>query len=58
MELFIALGLPIVLLVRLTPSFMTEDIPSLLQQFKINSSTPWNFGIFAMGTMAVIIYLK
>ena len=57
MELFIALGLPIVLLVGLTLLFMSDGIPSWIQQFNRNSSTLWNFGIVAMGTMTVIIYL-
>ena len=57
MELFIALGLPIVLLVGLTLLFMSDGIPSWVQQFNRNSSTLWNFGIVAMGTMSVIIYL-
>ena len=56
MELFIALGFPIVLLVGLTLLFMKEGIPSWVQQFNRNSSTLWNFGIVAMGTMTVIIY--
>ena len=58
MELFLALGLPIVLLVGLTLLFMTEGVPSWVQQFNRNSSTLWNFGIVAMGTMTVIIYLS
>ena len=57
MELFIALGLPIVLLVGLTLLFMSDGIPSWVQQLNRNSSTIWNFGIVAMGTMTVIIYL-
>ena len=57
MELFIALGLPIVILVGLTFLFMTDGIPIWVQQFNRNSSTLWNFGIVAMGTMTVIIYL-
>ena len=57
MELFIALGLPIVLLVGLTLLFMSDGIPSWVQQFNRNSSTFWNFGIVAMGTMTVIIFL-
>ena len=57
MELFIALGFPIVLLVGLTLLFMTDGIPSWVQQLNGNSSTIWNFGIVAMGTMTVIIYL-
>ena len=57
MELFIALGLPIVLLVGLTLLFISDGIPSWVQQLNRNSSTLWNFGIVAMGTMTVIIYL-
>ena len=57
MELFIALGLPIVLLVGLTLLLMSDGIPSWVQQFNRNSSTLWNFGIVAMVTMTVIIYL-
>ena len=57
MELLIALGFSIVLLVGLTLLFMTDGIPSWAQQFNRNSSTLWNFGIVAMGTMTVIIYL-
>ena len=57
MEVFIALGLPIVLLVGLTLLFMSDGIPSWVQQLIRNSSTIWNFGIVAMGTMTIIIYL-
>ncbi|MBO8230395.1 hypothetical protein CU313_03635 [Prochlorococcus marinus str. MU1404] len=57
MELFIALGLPIVLLVGLTLLFMSDGIPSWVQNSRRNSSTLWNFGIIAMSTMTVIIYL-
>ena len=57
MELFIALGFSIVLLFVLTLLFMKDSTPSWIQQFNRNSSTLWNFGIVAMGTMTVIIYL-
>ena len=57
MELFITLGFPIVLLVGLTLLFMTDDIASWVQLLNRNSATLWNFGIIAMGTMTVIIYL-
>ena len=57
MELFIAIGLPIVLLVGLTLLFLSDGIPSWVQQFDRNSSTLWNFGIVAMSTMALITYL-
>ena len=55
MELFLALELPIVLLVGLTLLFITEGIPSWVEQFNRNSSTLLHFGIIAVGTMTVII---
>ena len=57
MELLIALGLPLVLLIGLTFLFISDDIPVWIQNLSINSSTIWNFGIVAMTTMTVIIYL-
>ena len=57
MELFIALGLPIVLLIGFTLLFMTDGVPDWVQNLNRNSSTIWNFGIVAMSTMTVIIYL-
>ena len=57
MELFMALGLPIVLLVGFTFLFMADGIPSWIQNLTRNSTNIWNFGIVAMSTMTVIIYL-
>ena len=57
MEFLIALGLPIVLLVGLTLLFMIDGMPHWVQNLNRNSSTIWNFGIVAMSTMTVIIYL-
>jgi len=57
MELFIAIGLPIVLLFGLTLIFMSDGIPSWIQQINRNNSSLWNCGIVAIGTMAEIIYL-
>ena len=57
MELFIALGLPIVFLIGLTFLFMSDGIPIWVQNLNRNSSTIWNFGIVAMSTVTVIIYL-
>ena len=57
MELFIALGLPIVLIIGLTFLFMSDGIPVWIQNLNRNSSTIWNFGIVAISTMTVIIYL-
>ena len=58
MELFIALGLKIVLLVGLTLLFISDGIPSWVEQVNRNSSILWNFGIVAMGTITAIIYLS
>ena len=57
MELFIALGLPIVLLIGLTFLFMLDGIPIWIQNLNKNSSTIWNFGIVVISTVTVIIYL-
>ena len=57
MELFIAISLPIVLLFGLILLFLSDGIPSWVQQFDRNSSTLWNFGIVAMSTMALFTYL-
>ena len=57
MELFIAISLPIVLLFGLTLLFLSDGLPSWVQQFDRNSSTLWNFGIVAISTMALITYL-
>ena len=57
MELFIAISLPIILF-GLTLLFMLDGIPRWVKQLNRNSSTVWNFGIIAMGTMTVIIYLS
>jgi len=57
MELFIAIGFPIILLFGLTLLFISDGIPSWIQQLDRNSSTLWNFGIVAMSTMALITYL-
>ena len=57
MELFIAKSLLIVLLFGLTLLFLSDGIPSWVQQFDRNSSTLWNFGIVALSTMALITYL-
>ena len=57
MELFIVISLPIVLLFGLTLLFLSDGIPSWVQQFDRNSSTLWNFGIVAISTMALMTYL-
>ena len=57
MELFVALGLPIVLLIGLTLLFITDGVPGWVQNLNRNSSTIWNFGIIVMSTITVIIYL-
>ena len=57
MEFFIAVVLPIFLLVGLTLLFMIDGMPYWVQNLNRNSSTIWNFGIVAMSAMSVIIYL-
>ena len=57
MELFIAIGLPMVLLFGLIFLFISYGIPSWVQQINRNNSTLWNLGIVAMSTITVIIYL-
>lgn len=57
MELFIGLGLPIILLIVLTLFFVSDGVPNWVYIFTRNSSTLWNFGIVAMATMTAIIYL-
>ena len=57
MELFIALAFPIFLLIGLTILFISDGTPNWIQNFSKNSSTLWNFGIVAMSTMTLIIYL-
>ena len=57
MELFISMGLPIVLLFGITLLFMSAGIPNWVQQFKSNSSMLRNFGIITMSTVTIIIYL-
>jgi len=57
MEIFIALGFPIILLVGLTLLYMTDGVPFWVQNLNRNSSTIWNVGIVAISTTTVIIYL-
>ncbi len=57
MELFIALGLPVVLIFGITLLFMKVGIPIWVQKYKSNSSMLWNFGIITMSTVTTIIYL-
>ena len=56
MELLIALGLPVLLLVGFTLLFMQEGIPAWIQNLTRYDSTIWNFGIVFMSTISVIIY--
>ena len=56
MDLFIAIALPIILLIGFTFLFMTYDFPSWIINFTRNSSNIWNFGIIAMTTITIVIY--
>tara|TARA_B100000287_G_C20557816_1_gene751186 strand:+ start:115 stop:297 length:183 start_codon:yes stop_codon:yes gene_type:complete len=57
MELFFALGLPIILLIGLTFLFISEEIPFWVENLSRKSSTIWNFTIVSMSAMTIIIYL-
>ena len=57
MELFIVLAFPIVLFIGLTILFILDGTPNWIQNLSKNSSILWNFGIVAMSTMTLIIYL-
>ena len=57
MELFIAIGLPIVLLFGITLLFIIDEMPSWVQQYKSNNSILWNFVIISISTVTIIIYL-
>ena len=58
MEIFIALGFPIILLVGLTLLYMTDGVPFWVQNLNRNSSTIWNFCIVVISAMTIIIYLS
>ena len=58
MELFLSIGLPIILLIGLTFFFMSEGVPDWLENLSSNTSTIWNFGIVSMSVMTIIIYLS
>ena len=58
MELIFTLGFPIIMLIGLTLIFMSEGIPTWIQNLRGKSSTIWNFGIVSMSTMTIIIYLS
>ena len=56
MELFIAIGLPMVLKFELNLLFKSHRIPSWVQQTIRINSTLWNLIIIVMTTMTGIIY--
>ena len=58
MELFYALGLPIIVLLGLTFLFMSDGSASWIQNLIGKSSTIWNFGIISMSVMTIIIFLS
>ena len=58
MELFFALGFPLILLLVFTFLFISEGIPDWIQNLSSNSSTIWNFGIVLMSAITIIIYLS
>ena len=56
MELFYALGLPMLLLFGLVIIFMDGGVPDWIKNLNNNSSTAWNFGIILMLTVSAIVY--
>ena len=58
MELFFALGLPLILIVGLVFIFSSEGVPPWIQNLNSQSSTVWNFGIVSMSIITIIIYLS
>ena len=57
MELFIAIGMQYSLAAWINSNFMSDRIPNWVQKINRDNSTLWNFGIVAMKTTKVIIYL-
>jgi len=56
MELFYALGLPVLLLFGLVIFFMDGGVPGWVENLNKNNSTIWNFGIILMSTVSAIVY--
>ena len=57
MELFIAIGLPIVFIIWNNSPFILDEMPSWVQQYKSNNSILWNFVIISIYSVTIIIYL-
>jgi len=58
MEIFYAIGLPIILLLGLTYFYINFGIPDWVQNFSEKSSNIWNFGIVSISAITIIIYLS
>ncbi len=58
MELFFALGLPLILIIGLVFIFLSEGIPPWIQNLNRQSSTVWNIGIVLISTITIVIYLS
>ena len=58
MSLFLAIGLPLILLLGLTFVLMKEGIPPWIQNLNENSSGIWNFGVVSLSVMTIVIYLS
>ncbi len=58
MELFYAIGLPIILLLGLTYFYINFGIPDWVQNLSEKSSNIWNFGIVSISAITIIIYLS
>ena len=58
MASFLAIGLPLILLLGLTFVLMKEGIPLWIQNLNENSSGIWNFGVVSLSVMTIVIYLS
>lgn len=58
MALFLAIGLPLILLLGLTFVLMKVEIPLWIQNLNENSSGIWNFGVVSLSVMTIVIYLS
>ena len=58
MELFYAIGLPIILLLGFTYLYINFGIPDWVQNLSEKSSNIWNFGIVSISASTIIIYLS
>ena len=58
MELAIALGIPLIVVLGLTIVFVTDGVPNWVQNFNTNCSRKtWLYGVIALSTAGLIAAL-